>query len=223
MKRREFLRNGLLIAGAVSIPGLAKPLLSKNLVTGTSLTIITDDVDKAAALGQSFFSKMNIKSRLKYEDYDLTGNHTGDLVFINNGVLFDFKNTDDSNARLLKEIASKLHLPSNFKNPKLVKFISVGDAENSEKTIKIFSNNSLVKEIKLKKELVNFSVEGVQGTSEFQISQTGIKAISAPCGHKTCLKLGTASIVGDSLVCIPNKLRAVIYGNGGGLLDAVSF
>ncbi len=223
MKRREFLRNGLLIAGAVSIPGLAKPLLSKNLVTGTSLTIITDDVDKAAALGQSFFSKMNIKSRLKYEDYDLTGNHTGDLVFINNGVLFDFKNTDDSNARLLKEIAAKLHLPSNFKNPKLVKFISVGDAENSEKTIKIFSNNSLVKEIKLKKELVNFSVEGVQGTSEFQISQTGIKAISAPCGHKTCLKLGTASIVGDSLVCIPNKLRAVIYGNGGGLLDAVSF
>ncbi|GAB1444373.1 hypothetical protein MASR2M39_32310 [Ignavibacteriales bacterium] len=223
MKRREFLRNGLLIAGAVSIPGLAKPLLSKNLVTGTSLTIITDDVDKAAALGQSFFSKMNIKSRLKYEDYDLTGNHTGDLVFINNGVLFDFKNTDDSNARLLKEIAAKLHLPSNFKNPKLVKFISVGDAENSEKTIKIFSNNSLVKEIKLKKELVNFSVEGVNGTSEFQISQTGIKAISAPCGHKTCLKLGTASIVGDSLVCIPNKLRAVIYGNGGGLLDAVSF
>ncbi|MBK8663884.1 MAG: hypothetical protein IPN18_19620 [Ignavibacteriales bacterium] len=31
MKRRDFLRNGLLIAGAVSIPGLAKPFLSKIL------------------------------------------------------------------------------------------------------------------------------------------------------------------------------------------------
>ncbi|MCC6636808.1 MAG: NusG domain II-containing protein, partial [Ignavibacteriaceae bacterium] len=74
-----------------------------------------------------------------------------------------------------------------------------------------------------KKELVNFSVEGVQGSSEFQISQNGIKAISAPCGHKTCLKLGNISIVGDSLVCIPNKLRAVVYGNGSGFPDAISF
>jgi len=223
MKRRDFLRNGLLIAGAVSIPGLAKPFISKDLVTGTSLTIITDDVDKAASLGQSFFSKMNIKSNLKYEDYDLIGNHTGDLVFVKNGVLFDFKNSDTADARLLKEIANKLHLPSNLKYPKLVKFIAVGNAENSDKTIKIFSNNSLVKEIKFKKELVNFSVEGVQGSSEFQISQNGIKAISAPCGHKTCLKLGNISIVGDSLVCIPNKLRAVVYGNGSGFPDAISF
>ncbi|MBK7866044.1 MAG: NusG domain II-containing protein [Ignavibacteriales bacterium] len=166
---------------------------------------------------------MNIKSRLKYEEYDLIGNHTGDIVFVREGNLFDFRNSEDSGAGLLKEIATKLQLPSNLKNPKLVKFIAVGEADNSDKTIKIFSNNSLVKEIKLKKELVNFSVEGVQGTSEFQISQNGIKAISAPCGHKTCLKLGTASIVGDSLVCIPNKLRAVVYGNGGGLLDAISF
>lgn len=223
MKRRDFLRNGLLIAGAVSIPGLAKPFISKDLVTGTSLTIISDDVDKAASLGQSFFSKMNIKSNLKYEDYDLIGNHTGDLVFVKNGVLFDFKNSDTADARLLKEIANKLHLPSNLKDPKLVKFIAVGNAENSDKTIKIFSNNSLVKEIKFKKELVNFSVEGVQGSSEFQISQNGIKAISAPCGHKTCLKLGNISIVGDSLVCIPNKLRAVVYGNGSGFPDAISF
>lgn len=223
MKRRDFLRNGLLIAGAASIPGLAKPFLSKNLVTGTSLTIITDEVDKAAALGQTFFSKINIKSRLKYEEYDLIGNHTGDLVFVREGNLFDFRNSEDSSAGLLKEIATKLHLPTNLKNPKLVKFIAVGETDNSDKTIKIFSNNSLVKEIKLKKELVSFSVDGVQGTSEFQISQKGIKAISAPCGHKTCLKLGTASIVGDSLVCIPNKLRAVVYGNGGGLLDAISF
>lgn len=223
MKRRDFLRNGLLIAGAVSIPGLAKPFISKDLVTGTSLTIITDDVDKAASLGQSFFSKMNIKSNLKYEDYDLIGNHTGDLVFVKNGVLFDFKNSETADARLLKEIANKLHLPSNLKDPKLVKFIAVGDAQNSDKTIKIFSNNSLVKEIKFKKELVNFSVEGVQGSSEFQISQNGIKAISAPCGHKTCLKLGNISIVGDSLVCIPNKLRAVVYGNGSGFPDAISF
>ncbi|MBK7866043.1 MAG: hypothetical protein IPJ75_03080 [Ignavibacteriales bacterium] len=57
MKRRDFLKNGLLIAGAVSLPGLAKPFLSKNLVTGTSLTIITNDVDKAASLGQTFSQK----------------------------------------------------------------------------------------------------------------------------------------------------------------------
>ncbi len=86
MKRRDFLKNGLLIAGAVSLPGLAKPFLSKNLVTGTSLTIITNDVDKAASLGQTFFSKMNIKSRLKYEDYDLIGDHIGDLVFVKKAI-----------------------------------------------------------------------------------------------------------------------------------------
>lgn len=222
MKRRDFLRNGLLIAGAVSIPGFAKSFTKNNLVTGTSLTIITDDSDKAAALGQSFFAKMNLKSRLKYEEFDLIGSYTGDVVFVNEGNLFNFKTSDDANAKLLKEIASKLNLPANLKNPKVVKFIAVGDVENSDKTIKIFSNNSLVKEIKLKKELVSFSVEGVQGNSEFQISQNGIKAISAPCTHKTCLKLGHTSIVGDSIVCLPNKLRAVVYGNGGGLLDAIS-
>ena len=222
MKRRDFIKTGALLAGALSLPSIAKSFTPAELVTGSSLAIITNDADAAAALAQSFFAKTGASGRLKYEEFDLTGEFLGDIVFVDKGKLVNFRSEHDRKSGLLAEISSKLDLPAKLTNPKFVRFLSVADTSNDIKSIRIFSNNSLVKEIKLNNELVTFSVEGAQGTSEFQLSKAGIKVVGAPCGHKTCMKLGTASIAGESLVCIPNRVRAVVYGAQSSLFDAIS-
>ncbi len=222
MKRRDFLKTGALVAGALSLPAFAKGFSSKDLVTGSSLSIITNDADSAALLAQAFFTKTGIKDRLKYEEFDLAGEYSGDIVFVENGKLINFRAENDDKSKLISEMASKLGLPAKLKNPKFVRFLSIADSSNENKSVRIFSNNTLVKEIQLNNEQVRFSVDGVIGNSEFQLSKVGIKVVGAPCGHKTCMKLGTASITGESLVCIPNRVRAVVYGAQNSLIDAIT-
>jgi hypothetical protein len=50
-----------------------------------------------------------------------------------------------------------------------------------------------------------------------------VKIVSASCKHKTCMKLGAISRPGQSLVCIPNRLRVVIEGGNDFGVDGITF
>ena len=67
-----------------------------------------------------------------------------------------------------------------------------------------------------------FSVDGLIGTTEFEIKDNCVKVISAPCPGKHCIKQGSISKPGQSIICVPNHLIITIKGNNTDNIDAVT-
>jgi hypothetical protein len=44
--------------------------------------------------------------------------------------------------------------------------------------------------------------------------QERVRVLDATCKHKTCVEAGSVSRAGESLVCIPGRIRVVLAGAG---------
>ena len=95
--------------------------------------------------------------------------------------------------------------------------------------IKHFQHEGRVVVIEVNGELVgNFSLEedrfipvdGKLGTTKVEIVGNGVRVLDSPCPHKVCVKSGTISRSGETLVCLPNGV--VIRIEGEPSVDAVS-
>ncbi|MEN2984045.1 MAG: NusG domain II-containing protein [Dictyoglomaceae bacterium] len=52
-----------------------------------------------------------------------------------------------------------------------------------------------------------FLVNGILGKSYFEYDpQKGIKMISSPCPDKICIKQGWINKIGETIVCLPNRV-----------------
>jgi len=95
--------------------------------------------------------------------------------------------------------------------------------------IRHFQHEGSVVVIEVDGELVgNFSLEedrfipvdGKLGTTKVEIVGNGVRVLDSPCPHKVCVKSGTISRSGETLVCLPNGV--VIRIEGEPSVDAVS-
>ena len=122
MKRRSFLKLSGLVLATGALTSFSKVNAFSKLVKGTadnfSLEAIVKDSDYAAKLLEEFAKSGNLYTGLiKYSEYPIVGEVTGDLVFVKDNKLIDYtKSYDDVSVRL-KEIRNKLNLPANIKNP----------------------------------------------------------------------------------------------------------
>lgn len=97
--------------------------------------------------------------------------------------------------------------------------------------IKHFQHEGKVAVIEVDGKLVgNFSLEedrfipvdGKLGTTRVEIVDNGVRVLDSPCPHKLCVKSGTISKSGETLVCLPNGVVIRIEGEEEPSVDAVS-
>lgn len=97
--------------------------------------------------------------------------------------------------------------------------------------IKHFQHEGKVVVIEVDGKLVgNFSLEedrfipvdGKLGTTKVEIVGNGVRVLDSPCPHKLCVKSGTISKSGETLVCLPNGVVIRIEGGEKPSVDAVS-
>ncbi|MBE6596235.1 MAG: NusG domain II-containing protein [Ruminococcaceae bacterium] len=65
-----------------------------------------------------------------------------------------------------------------------------------------------------------YSLNG--GTNLLKIENGEAYLTYADCPDKTCVKTGRIRYVGQSIVCLPNKVTVVVRGSGSGGVDLVS-
>jgi hypothetical protein len=71
-------------------------------------------------------------------------------------------------------------------------------------------------------ENATISVPGPLGDSVIKIAGGGVVMLSSPCPDKVCINTGEIRYAGEGIVCIPNKVYAVIQ-NGKSQPDAITY
>jgi len=227
MNRREFLQkstlflSGALIAGSGIFNKKAFADIAAN--TTFSLDVVTDKPELAIQkIDPLIRSSYLTNHRIDFTQYQLSGNHTGDIAFVKTGQLIDFYKADDQFSNRLRETAKALSLPRSLENPTLLRFFS-GTAGAAAKDVNIFRGNVLVRQLSIKNNTTAHRVTGENGYIDVAVKDGSVKIVSASCKHKTCMELGAISRPGQSLVCIPNRLRVVIEGVNNFGVDGITF
>ncbi len=85
--------------------------------------------------------------------------------------------------------------------------VAIGIASNGEKTLVISYDGDVVKEISLMQNEA-YNIHGVEVTVE-----NGTAFVSETnCPDRLCMKMSKAKNVGDSIICVPNKVSVRIVG-----------
>lgn len=79
-------------------------------------------------------------------------------------------------------------------------------------SVEVYENGKIIYFYQLQKEYKKIKLELKSGVEEIEIKDYKIRAISASCANKLCIKQGWISHAGDMIVCIPNKLVIKIIG-----------
>ena len=226
MNRREFLKSSFFLSGAmIAGSGLLNKVAFADIVTKTvfSIDVVTDKpelaIQKIDPLIRSSFPKNH---RIDFMQYQLSGNHTGDIAFVKSRELIDFYKTDDRFSNRLRETAKELSLPRSLENPTLLRFFS-GAGAAAARNVSVFSGNVLVRQLSIRNNTTAHRLTGERGHIDVAVKDGSVKIVSASCKHKTCMKLGAISRPGQSLVCIPNRLRVVIEGGNDFGVDGITF
>lgn len=212
MDRRDFLKKSALGISAVAAAGISGVNLT-NLYAKTktnyqsfSLEIITDQPALAIKLSQEFFGKNNFDNTvIKFTEYPVEGEMFGDIVFINNGNLVNYKNGSGSVVKNICHIAESLSLPKKISDSTRLRFHLSENDLPAEKFL-IFHKNTLIKEIKADGKNINLDLNGSKGNMLLNIENNKARVIRSSCTHKTCVNSGSIAHSGESIVCIPNEL-----------------
>jgi hypothetical protein len=227
MNRREFLqKSSFFLSGALIV---GSGILNKKAFAGVadnsvfSIDIVTDKPELAVQKIDRLIKSSSLKDhRIDFAQYQLSGNHTGDIAFVKFDQLIDFYKENDGFSNRLRETAKALSLPQSFENPTLLRFFS-GSRGSIAKTVNIFSGDVLIHQLPIKSNTTAHRVTGENGHIDVAVRDGSAKIVSASCKHKTCMELGAISRAGQSLVCIPNRLRVVIEGRNNFGVDGVTF
>ncbi len=227
MNRREFLKRSTLLLSGSMIAGsgaLHKRVFANSAgAAAFSIDVVTDNPELAIRKIDRMIKASSLKNqRIDFTQYSLSGNHVGDIAFVRLEQLVDFYRLDDPFSNKLKETAKALSLPKSLENPTLVRFFS-GSGSGAARYVNIFSGNVMLHQLSLKDNTGAFRAEGEKGHIDVAVKDGAVKIVSASCRHKTCMELGAISHAGQSLVCIPSRLRVVIEGENNDGLDGITF
>lgn len=91
--------------------------------------------------------------------------------------------------------------------------------KRSGEIVSVEINGDVVAEYRLSED-GEYSLNG--GTNLLKIENGEAYLTYADCPDKTCVKTGRIRYVGQSIVCLPNKVTVVVRGSGSGGVDLVS-
>ncbi len=66
-------------------------------------------------------------------------------------------------------------------------------------------------------------VAGPLGDTEIQIGDEGVAVLDSPCRDKICIAAGTATMSGEWIACLPNRVFIRVEGIDDGPVDAQTF
>ncbi len=92
----------------------------------------------------------------------------------------------------------------------------------SDKVVVIRSDGKIVKELQIEKN-VFFEVKSKEGHLFVEIRNGKVKVINSTCKDKLCEKEGWISNVGESIICLPNRISVSIIGKNGEKIDTVTY
>lgn len=133
------------------------------------------------------------------------GSMSGDIVFIKDGKLLNYKEGKDQLNKDIRLIAGALSLPQVLINPSRLRFYVSENTIPAEKFL-VFHKNVLIRSISSKDKNQVLSIEGTKGNVLLNIENKKVRVISSSCTHKTCINSGSITFPGESIVCIPNEL-----------------
>lgn len=96
--------------------------------------------------------------------------------------------------------------------------------KTNEKYVEILVDGKLYEKIPLYPELrkTPFMVKSSEGYLYVEISEGKVRVIDSTCRDKLCIKEGWISHIGESIVCLPNRISITIVG-GDTYVDSVSY
>lgn len=211
MDRRNFLKISTFALGAAALTNLSSGALKRVLAKNThsdkfSLELISDNEEKAIKLAENFIGDLRLdKQIIKFSEYGLNKTENGDLVYLNNGKLINYK-TGLSNVNTgLREIADELNLPRIISNPVRLKFYTQTEA-SAARNFLVFHKDTLIRSIDASASNINLKVRGTKGDVAVSINNGKAQVTESSCTHKNCIHSGSISIADESIVCIPNEV-----------------
>ncbi|MCB0281548.1 MAG: NusG domain II-containing protein [Calditrichaeota bacterium] len=229
MNRRLFLQQSSLLVPGLAVAGLfgsnpRRLFADTSTVQAFSLSIVTDQSDKALPMIQDLLAKMKLNGKnIRYSEYTLHGNHVADIAYTQNGQLIDYRVTDGPLANGLRKIAGNLDLPRDCKNPVLSHF-SCEEGFMKPTGVRIFKGDELLMEKPFTKENEVFELAGLKGKVTVEMAKDrSVRFVETSCRHKTCMKMGAIKQAGQNLVCIPNQITVAIAGSSISGVDSITF
>lgn len=87
--------------------------------------------------------------------------------------------------------------------------------------IHIVSNGRAVEKISLLQNR-EVTIEGQLGNSQLQIEGGKVRFLNSPCANKLCIHQGWASLSGELIACLPNRVSVSVEGQNSPY-DTVNF
>ncbi|TAL70896.1 MAG: hypothetical protein EPN82_00925 [Bacteroidetes bacterium] len=229
MNRRQFVEGSIFAAGGMVATGrlLAKnsnKINSTNLYTNKNtidLELLCDDSGIAFDSISSFLKLLNV-SNVKIEEHQLIGDYIGDVVFIYNNCLVNYKSDNTKHGHIIRNISETLKLPRKIKNPTLIKAISV-NKDSFPKYVNVFSDNKITERYKISEEKKDIHIKAEKGELVFSITNNSVFATHSSCKHKNCIHTGAIRKAGQNIICIPNNIRIALDGNHRRDIDSITF
>ena len=229
MNRRLFLQKSTFFIPGLTVAGILganprKLLADSASPNSFSLSVVTDQSDKALVMLQDLLGKMKLRGKnIRYTEYILHGTHVADIAYTKTGKLIDYRCTDGQMSEGLRKIASELGLPRDCTNPVLAHF-SCEEGMQKPTGIRVFKGDELVLEKPFPTDGEILELDGLKGKMSVEVTKDrSVRFVEASCHHKTCMKMGPISQAGQNLVCIPNQITVAIAGKDISGVDSISF
>ena len=102
-------------------------------------------------------------------------------------------------------------------------FFARGAFEGKDRYAVIYVNGEVYKEIKLGEGLDHsLEIRNGKGENLVKIESYDVYMFSANCYDRYCVKQGRANDVGDTIVCLPNRVVVEITGKEVSVIDDIS-
>lgn len=229
MNRRAFLQKSSLIMPGLGVAGILgsmpRKLFAEPVKMGSlSLSIVSDQPDKAVAMVQQLLNRSKLAQRhIHYTEYVLHGNHMADIAFTHSGQLIDFHHQDGPLLGELLKIAKHLNFPHSCNNPVLSHF-SIENGIQKPSGIQVFKNNQLILEKAFPEKTETVAIDAPKGRIVLEVtSDHSVQFVETSCKHKTCMNMGKINQAGQNLVCIPNQISVAIAGTDISGVDSITF
>ncbi|MDA3844433.1 MAG: NusG domain II-containing protein [Candidatus Kapabacteria bacterium] len=224
MNRRNFLR----LSGFAAVGTAVSVFSSVNLSalgtsytgSGFSLEILTDNSASAIEYISSFIGQIS-KSVVEFEEHQMYGNHIGDIVYLNNNQLIDYRQDKGTFSAKLRQLSSVLNLPSSVKDPKLLVFRTKNNTY--ARYLNIHSDNILINRLDISENHKEIIIPSSKGELFVSVENRQARVVSTSCKHKTCQNSHPISQTGQHIVCIPNQVRLTLEGVNSSGIDGVSY
>lgn len=93
-----------------------------------------------------------------------------------------------------------------------------------DKIIVIKSDGKTVKQIPLKRGISkSFEIKSREGHLTVEIKDGKVRVVNSTCKDKLCVKEGWIDKIGESIVCLPNRISISIASGGNDKIDTTTY